>query len=323
MGRRKKGDPVSGWVIVDKPVGPTSTQVVGAVRRAFNAQKAGHAGTLDPLAEGILPIALGEATKTIPYVVDSEKVYRFTVKWGASTTTDDAEGDIVDASDERPDQDAIESALEGFLGEIEQVPPQFSAIKVDGERAYDIARDGETVELKSRKVTIFEATLLEIPDADHATFEIICSKGTYVRALARDLGAVLGCFGHVVALRRLATGPFGEEASISLDKVKEFGNSAAARPTLWAHLHPLETALDDIPAVAVSGQDAARLKQGQAILLRGRDAPVLEGLALTVAGGTPVALAEYDRGELKPVRVFNLTDQGLSRAPQAASGNGP
>jgi len=172
-------------------------------------------------------------------------------------------------------------------------------------------------------VTIHEAELLEVPDPDHAAFEIVCSKGTYVRSLARDLGELLGCFGHVVALRRLSTGPFGEEASISLDKLKEFGNSAAARPTLWAHLHPLETALDDIPAVAVSDQDAARLKQGQAILLRGRDAPVLEGIALTVAGGTPVALAEYDRGELKPVRVFNLTDQGLTRTPHAASGEGP
>jgi len=322
MGRRKKGDPVSGWVIVDKPVGPTSTQVVGAIRRLFNAQKAGHAGTLDPLAEGILPIALGEATKTIPFVVDGEKVYRFTVKWGAATSTDDAEGEVVASSDLRPAEEAVKAALEGFQGEISQTPPQFSAIKVGGERAYDIARDGETVELKSRLVTIFEAALIETLDVDHSSFEIVCSKGTYVRAIARDLGQILGCFGHVVALRRLATGPFGEERSISLDKLKEFGNSAAAHPTLWEHLHPLETALDDIPAVAVSDADAARLKQGQAILLRGRDAPVLEGIALTVAGGKPVALAEYDRGELKPVRVFNLTDQGPRRTPSVASSEG-
>ena len=307
MGRRKKGDLVSGWVIVDKPVGPTSTQVVGIVRRVFNAQKAGHAGTLDPLAEGILPIALGEATKTIPFVVDSEKVYRFTVKWGEATATDDAEGEIIATSAIRPDRQAIEGALEGFLGEISQVPPQFSAIKVAGERAYDLARDGETVDLKARTVTLYEAQLLDVPDEDTARFEIVCSKGTYVRAIARDLAEALGTRGHVIALRRLATGPFNEDRSILLDKLKEFGNSAPARDTLWANLLPLETALDDIPVVAVSEADATRLKQGQAILLRGRDAPVIEGLALTVADGTPVALAEYDRGELKPVRVFNVS----------------
>jgi len=307
MGRRKKGDLVSGWVIVDKPVGPTSTQVVGIVRRVFNAQKAGHAGTLDPLAEGILPIALGEATKTIPFVVDSEKVYRFTVKWGEATATDDAEGEIIATSAIRPDRQAIEGALEGFLGEISQVPPQFSAIKVAGERAYDLARDGETVDLKARAVTIYEAQLLDVPDEDTASFEIVCSKGTYVRAIARDLAEALSTRAHVIALRRLATGPFSEDRSILLDKLKEFGNSAPARDTLWANLLPLETALDDIPVVAVSEADATRLKQGQAILLRGRDAPVIEGLALTVADGTPVALAEYDRGELKPVRVFNVS----------------
>lgn len=307
MGRRKKGDPVSGWVIVDKPVGPTSTQVVGAVRRAFNARKAGHAGTLDPLAEGILPIALGEATKTIPFVVDGEKVYRFTVKWGEATSTDDAEGEIIATSANRPDKQAIEAALAGFLGDISQVPPQFSAIKIAGERAYDLARGGETVDLKARTVTIYEAELLAIKTPDTSLFEITCSKGTYVRALARDLGEALGTKAHVIALRRLAAGPFDEERSILLDKLKEFGNSAPARDTLWANLLPLETALDDIPVVAVSDGDATRLKQGQAILLRGRDAPVIEGLALTVADGTPVALAEYDRGELKPVRVFNIS----------------
>ncbi len=307
MARRKKGDPVSGWVIVDKPVGPTSTQVVGIVRRAFNAQKAGHAGTLDPLAEGILPIALGEATKTIPYVVDGEKVYRFTVKWGEATSTDDAEGEVVASSDHRPVEAAIREALKGFVGDISQVPPQFSAIKVNGARAYDLARDGETVELKARTVTIYQADLLEVLGKDEASFEIVCSKGTYVRALARDLGEVLGTRAHVRALRRLSTGPFDEDRSILLDKLKEFGDSAPAREALWAALLPLETALDDIPVVAVSASDATRLKQGGAILLRGRDAPVIEGIALTVADGTPVALAEYDRGELKPVRVFNLS----------------
>lgn len=307
MGRQKKGDPVSGWVIVDKPVGPTSTQVVGMVRRAFNARKAGHAGTLDPLAEGILPIALGEATKTIPYVVEAEKVYRFTVKWGEATSTDDAEGGVVASSDHRPDEAAIREALKGFVGKISQVPPQFSAIKVEGARAYDLARGGETVDLKARTVTIYRADLLEIGGSDEASFEIICSKGTYVRALARDLGEALGTRAHVRALRRLATGPFDESRSILLDKIKEFGDSAPAREALWADLLPLETALDDIPVVAVSTSDAARLKRGQAILLRGRDAPIIEGLALTVAEGTPVALAEYDRGELKPVRVFNLS----------------
>ncbi len=308
MGRRKKGDPVSGWVIVDKPVGPTSTQVVSIVRRVFNAQKAGHAGTLDPLAEGILPIALGEATKTIPFVMDGEKTYRFTVKWGEATSTDDREGEIVGESPVRPTESGIETALRGFLGPIEQVPPQFSAIKVNGERAYDLAREGETVALKARTVTIYEAELLNIEGPDAASFEICCSKGTYVRSLARDLGEALGTKAHVTRLRRLSTGPFSEEGSILLDKIKEFGNSAPARPSLWAHLHPLETALDDIPAVAVSTSDAHRLRQGQAILLRGRDAPVIEGLALTVENGTPVALTEYERGELKPVRVFNLSD---------------
>ena len=308
MGRRKKGDPVSGWVIVDKPVGPTSTQVVSIVRRVFNAQKAGHAGTLDPLAEGILPIALGEATKTIPFVMDGEKTYRFTVKWGEATSTDDREGEIVGESPVRPTESGIETALRGFLGPIEQVPPQFSAIKVNGERAYDLAREGETVALKARTVTIYEAELLNIDGPDAASFEICCSKGTYVRSLARDLGEALGTKAHVTRLRRLSTGPVSEEGSILLDKIKEFGNSAPARPSLWAHLHPLETALDDIPAVAVSTSDAHRLRQGQAILLRGRDAPVIEGLALTVENGTPVALTEYERGELKPVRVFNLSD---------------
>lgn len=307
MGRRRKGDQVNGWVVVDKPAGPTSTHVVNIVRRAFNAQKAGHAGTLDPLATGVLPVALGEATKTIPYVMEAEKVYRFTVKWGEATATDDAEGEIIATSAHRPSKQEIEACLEGFLGEIEQVPPQFSAIKVDGERAYDLARAGEEVALKSRIVTIFEAGLLGQPDADHAEFEIVCSKGTYVRALARDMGEALGACGHVSGLRRTATGPFDEEMSIPLDKIRDLSHSAPASGPLEAFLLPVETALDDIPALALDGNDTAKLRRGQAVLLRGQQAPVFDGPVLATHRGEPVALTEYDRGTLKPVRVFNLT----------------
>lgn len=307
MGRRRKGDPISGWVVVDKPAGPTSTHVVNIIRRAFNAQKAGHAGTLDPLATGVLPVALGEATKTIPYVMDAEKVYRFTVKWGEATSTDDTEGEVVATSEKRPSRDEIEACLDGFLGEIEQIPPQFSAIKVAGERAYDLARAGEEVELKSRIVTIYEAELLDVPDADHAEFEIVCSKGTYVRAIARDMGEALGTRGHVSALRRAASGPFEEEMSIPLDKIKELSHDAPASGPLEAFLLPVETALDDIPALAMDGNDTAKLRRGQAVLLRGQQAPVFEGHVLATHKGQPVALTEYDRGSLKPVRVFNLS----------------
>ncbi|WP_420560381.1 tRNA pseudouridine(55) synthase TruB [Tepidicaulis sp.] len=307
MARRRKGRPVSGWVIIDKPVGPTSTHVVNIVRRAFDAQKAGHAGTLDPLATGILPVALGEATKTIPFVMDARKTYRFTVKWGEATATDDAEGEVIARSDLRPARAEIEAVLSRFTGEIEQVPPQFSAIKVEGERAYDLARAGVEVELKARKVTIFKIKLTGMPDEAHAEFEILCSKGTYVRSLARDMAEALGTCGHVVKLHRAATGPFAEAASIPLEKLKDLSHSAPASGPLEAFLLPIETALDDIPALALDGSDTAKLKRGQAVLLRGRDAPVFDGPVLTLHKGEPVALTEYDRGSLRPVRVFNLS----------------
>lgn len=307
MARRKKGDPVSGWVVVDKPLGPTSSDVVNKVRRAFNAQKAGHAGTLDPLATGVLPIALGEATKTVPFVIDATKGYRFTIRFGEQTATDDAEGEVVGRSPVRPSDAEIEAMLPRFQGPIEQVPPAFSAIKVDGERAYARARAGEVVEMKPRPVTIHEIRLVSRPDPDHAELEILCSKGTYVRSLARDLALALGSLGHVSALRRTRHGPFREAAAIPLDKLLALGHIAPA-PGLGAHLLPLETALDDIPAQAVSAEDAARLRKGQGVLLRGRDAPILSGSVLATHRGNPVALTEYGQGELRPVRVFNLEE---------------
>ena len=306
MSRRKKGEAISGWVVVDKPLGLTSTDVVSRVRRLFNAQKAGHAGTLDPLASGALPVALGEATKTVPFILDASKRYRFTIRFGEATASDDAEGEVTATSPVRPSPEAVEAALARFVGEIEQVPPIYSAIKVDGERAYDLARAGEAVELKARRVTIYEARLLGCPDADHAEIEILCSKGTYVRSLARDLSLALGTVGHVSALRRVAHGPFREESAIPLDKLMAFGHIAPASEAFSRHLLPLETALDDIPALALSEQDASRLRQGQGVLLRGRDAPILSGPVLATHRGHPVALTEYSQGELKPVRVFNL-----------------
>lgn len=306
MGRRKKGDPVSGWVIVDKPLGITSTAVVSKVRRAYNAQKGGHAGTLDPLASGILAVALGEATKTVPFIMDATKTYRFTVRFGIATDTDDREGVAIATSDLRPTDGEIQAALATFVGEIDQLPPRYSAIKVDGERAYDLARAGEEVTLKTRRVNIYEARMLARPDPDHAEFEILCSKGTYVRSVARDMGDLLGCRGHIAVLRRTRVGPFGEAQAIPLDKICGLGHSPEDTETLWAYLCPLETALDDIPALAVSEQEAARLRQGQAVLMRGRDAPILSGSVLAMHRGSPVALTEYERGELRPVRVFQL-----------------
>ena len=262
MARRKKGNKVDGWVALDKPVGLTSTQAVGKVRRLFDAQKAGHAGTLDPLASGMLPIALGEATKTVPFAMDRDKVYRFTIHWGEARATDDLEGDVIATSDVRPAQAAIAEALKAYVGDIEQVPPQYSAIKIDGERAYDLARAGEEVELKARPVTIYEARLVVCPDADHAEIEIECSKGTYVRSLARDLAEDLGTKGYVSALRRTDVGPFGAHNAISLEKLEELSHSAAH----FEHLLVVETVLDDIPALAITAEQAQRVRQGRSIL---------------------------------------------------------
>jgi len=305
--RREKRD-VHGWIVLDKPVGMTSTQAVGAIKRLFSCKRAGHAGTLDPLASGCLPIALGEATKTVPFVMDGRKTYRFTVRWGEERDSDDAEGSVTATSPLRPDRAAIEALLPAYTGTISQVPPRYSAIKVDGERAYDLARDGEAVELAARPVQIDRLELVAIPDPGHAEFQAECGKGTYVRALARDLGRALGCYGHIAALRRQSVGAFSENDLISLERLTELCHRAAAgEGSLADAILPVETALDDIPALAVSRADAARLQRGQAVLLRGRDAPIFRGTVYVTVSGQLVALAEVDRGEIVPKRVFNLS----------------
>jgi tRNA pseudouridine55 synthase len=299
---------VHGWVVLDKPVGMTSTHAVAVIKHLFTAKRAGHAGTLHPLASGCLPVALGEATKTVPFVVDSLKTYVFTVRWGEERDTDDAEGRVVETSGHRPDRAAIEAKLAGFVGTIEQIPPRFSAVKIAGERAYDLARGGEAVEIASRPVTIHRLELAAMPDADHAVLSAECGKGTYVRALARDLGRTLGALGHVCALRRNRVGPFAEIDMISLERLESLCHRATAGEGNFADiLLSVETALDDIPALAVSPADAARLHRGQAVLLRGRDAAVIRGTVQVAASGQFVAIAEVDRGEIVPKRVFNLT----------------
>jgi tRNA pseudouridine55 synthase len=312
--RRDKRD-VHGWVVLDKPIGMTSTHAVAVVKRLFQAKRAGHAGTLDPLASGGLPIALGEATKTVPFVMDGRKRYRFTVAWGEERDTDDTEGRVVKTSDLRPSADSIRDLLPQFTGLIEQTPPQYSAIKVQGERAYDLARDGETVDLKPRPVEIHHLTLVEQTDSSHSVFEAECGKGTYVRALARDIGRILGCYGHICALRRTLVGPFGEADMIPLEQLEALCDRAASgEGSLADALLPVETALDDIPALAVTRADAARLHRGQAVLLRGRDAPNCSGTVYVTVAGRLLALAEIGNGELIPKRVFNLTGLTASSA---------
>lgn len=317
MGRRKKGDDVSGWVVLDKPDDMTSTHAVAAIRRVFNAQKAGHAGTLDPLASGVLPIALGEATKTVPWLMEARKTYLFTIKWGTSTDTQDREGKVTATSDVRPTEDAIRAALPDFTGEIEQVPPRFSAVKVDGERAYDLARAGEAVELESRLVTVYEAELVGT-ETDLAHFRVRSGKGFYIRALVRDLAAKLGAEGHVWRLRRTAVGPFTEAESVTLDALEDLRHKGAASE----RLKPVETALDDIPALAINGEDAFKLRQGRPIVLLPH---VMEALKpkfrdRTIAGqdasraavalfeGKAVALGDVRAGKFSPTRVFHLAD---------------
>jgi tRNA pseudouridine55 synthase len=305
--KRAKRD-VHGWVVLDKPICMTSTHAVAVIKRLFSAKRAGHAGTLDPLASGCLPIALGEATKTVPFVVDGRKMYIFTVRWGEERDTDDAEGRVANTSASRPERAAIAAVLPRFTGTIEQVPPRFSAIKIEGERAYDLAREGETVEIAPRPVTIDRLELVDMPDPDHAVFAAECGKGTYVRALARDIGRLLGVFGHVSALRRSRVSPFTESDMISLERLEALCHRAAAgEGNLADMLLPVETALDDIPALAVSPADAARLNRGQAVLLRGRDAAVIRGTVQVASSGQLLAIAEIDRGEIVPKRVFNLS----------------
>ena len=301
MSRRKTGDKVDGWVILDKPVGLGSTPAVSRVRRLFGAQKAGHGGTLDPLASGVLPIALGEATKTVAFVMDGQKEYRFTLCFGQARSTEDAEGEVTATSDLRPADAAVRSALAAFVGEIEQVPPAFSALKVDGKRAYDLARAGEAVDLKPRRIVIERLELLGRADTDHADFVVSCGKGTYIRSLGRDLALSLGTVGYLSALRRTAVGPFREEAAISLPKLEALGHS----PALLGALAPVATALDDIPALALTEAQADRLRQGQPVLLT-RDAPPSGALLRAETGSRLVALVRSDGTSLKPVRVFNL-----------------
>ena len=288
---------VDGWVVLDKSVGMTSTQAVSRLKRIYNAQKAGHAGTLDPLASGILPIAFGEATKTVPFVQDGEKAYRFTVRWGAETNTDDSDAQITRESDARPDRDAIEALLPQFIGDILQTPPQFSAIKIAGERAYDLAREGEQVELKPRAVTI-HSLAIEAETPDETVFFMECGKGAYVRAIARDLGRLLGCYGHVTALRRTRVGPFVEEDSYTLDEIE--GQNMAGEALL-----SVEAGLSELPCVVVDRDTAARLRRGGSVILRGRDAPA-GGVVYAACGGVPVAFGEIVEGALAPARVFNL-----------------
>jgi tRNA pseudouridine55 synthase len=306
-GKREKRD-VHGWLVLDKPVGMTSTYAVGLVKRILRANRAGHAGTLDPLASGLLPIALGEATKTVSFVVEGRKVYRFTVRWGEERDTDDAEGRLTGSSAERPGAEAIRELLPRFVGAIEQVPPRYSAVKIEGERAYDLARDGEMVELQPRSVDVHRLDIVEVLDADHAVFAAECGKGTYVRALARDMGRVLGCFGHVAALRRTGVGPFDEEVATGLDALQRLEKMEPSGEP--APLLPIESGLTGLPALRVSPADAGRLARGQAVLLRGRDAPLMEGWVSVSAQGALVALAQVEQGELRPRRIFNF---GLTR----------
>ncbi|MDD9906612.1 MAG: tRNA pseudouridine(55) synthase TruB [Rhodospirillaceae bacterium] len=308
MSRRRRGRPVHGWLIIDKPGGMTSTAVVNKVKWLLDARKAGHGGTLDPMATGMLPIAFGEATKTVSHVMDGSKSYCFTLRWGAETNTDDAEGETVKQSDVRPDQAAVENVLTGFVGRIEQVPPQFSAVKIDGVRAYKLAREDKKVALTAREIDIHDIRIVGTPDADHTEFSVVSGKGAYMRALARDIARAAGGLGHISALRRTSVGPFDADDAISLDELESIGQIAAREQKLL----PVETALDDIPALAVTESEAMRLRNGQPVsLLRKVD---LQRIAELDNGDTvlaktrtkPVALVRYAAGEVKPFRVLNL-----------------
>ena len=303
MSAKRSRAKVDGWVFLDKPVGPSSTQALGRVRRVFDAAKGGHAGTLDPLASGLLPIALGEATKTLAHFADGTKEYEFTVRWGIATASDDAEGEVTATSDARPTAAAISAALPGFTGEIDQTPPVYSAIKIDGERAYALARAGADVPMKSRKVLIYKLEFLEMPSPDEAKLRLSCGSGTYVRSLARDLAKALGTVGHVTALRRTAVGKYRVETAISLDKLEGFGHS----PARFGALAPVETVLDDIPALAVTAEEAAALRQGRVLRdPRAEHSPPEPGALAVFQDGKLVALAEGNDGLLRPARVFNL-----------------
>ncbi len=308
MARKRRGTPIHGWIVLDKPSGMTSSAAVGRVKRLTGAAKVGHAGTLDPLATGVLPMALGEATKTVSYLMDGLKAYRFTVRWGEARDTDDAEGTVTATSRARPTRDQIVAALDRFRGDIEQVPPAYSAIKVDGRRAYDLARDDLAPELAPRTVRIDDIALAAMPDRDHAEFRVVSGKGAYMRSLARDLAAALGTVGHVSALRRTAVGPFDEAQAISLEILESLGHSAP----LSEHLLPVETVLDDIPALALTEPEGRRLSHGQAIPVmpvasRSPFKNIGQGdVVRAMVEGRLVALAKITGGEIRPFRVINL-----------------
>lgn len=304
--RKPKGRPVSGWLVLDKPFDFGSTEAVGKIKWLFKAQKAGHAGTLDPLASGMLPIALGDATKTVPYVMDGRKIYEFTVSWGEERTTDDLEGEVTETSDARPNEDEIRALLPKYTGVIEQIPPQFSAIKIAGERAYDMAREGEKVEIPAREVEIHRLTLLKA-ETDKAHFEVECGKGTYVRSLARDMGRDLGCYGHISELRRTLVAPFGEDQLVPLEKLtalEEVEDQDERLAALDAFLIPAADALTELPHVPVTEDQARRLRSGNPILLRGRDAPLPTPEAYATIKGDLVAIGAIEAGEFRPKRVF-------------------
>jgi tRNA pseudouridine55 synthase len=307
---KRKRNVINGWLVLDKPYGITSNDALGKIKRILSPQKVGHAGTLDPRASGCLPLAFGEATKTVSFVMDGRKVYRFEVTWGAETTTDDTEGDVTATSDVRPSAEDIEAALPEFTGTIMQVPPIFSAIKVDGERAYNLARDGEEVALEARPIDVHRLHLVECPDENRAVIEAECGKGTYVRALARDLGRRLGTCGHVTELRRLLVGPFGEDDMVTLDELLEAAEDLAEGEGVEALVDefvlPVREAMDNLVEIPVSIEDAARIRQGMAILLRGREAPLSCEAAFASHAGEPVALGSVGKGRFQPSRVFNL-----------------
>ncbi len=302
--RKKKGRSISGWVILDKPVGIGSTQCVSKIKWLYKAAKAGHAGTLDPLASGMLPIALGEATKTVPYVMDGTKTYRFGIKWGSQTNTDDLEGEIVNSSAKRPSKQEILALLPKYTGDIEQIPPVFSAVKIDGERAYKRARAGEDVVIEPRIVTIYSFDLLAITDEDSAIFEITCGKGTYVRSLARDLGLELGCLGHICELRRTQVEPFDEDDLITLEELSELEDDLEA---LDDEILATGIALDDMPEAPVDKQQVMRLRSGNPVLLRGRDALAFADEACAISGTDLIAIGNIDKGSFFPKRVFKVS----------------
>jgi len=307
MARRKRGQPIHGWIIIDKSTGLQSTETTNRVRRLFDAQKAGHGGTLDPLATGVLAVALGEATKTVPYVMDGPKTYQFTVAFGARTASDDSEGEVLETSAVRPSEEAVRAAMESFKGDFMQVPPKVSAIKVDGERAYDLAREGEEFELAARPMTVHRLEMLSC-SPEEASFEVEATKGFYVRSLARDIALECGTFGHVTSLRRLATGPFAEEQAVSLEKLEQVGQDGDLFEYLADPIH----ALAGIPAVDLDPAEAVRMRNGNPVPLVRRsqigrlgDISLDDEVVVTVEGKL-LALARFEAGQLQPIRVFNL-----------------